>query len=55
MFQFKKTSIIFFQIVVVNNNVYYLEDIDGDEYEQLTSDGETDVIFNGIPDWLYEG
>lgn len=42
-------------MVVVNNNIYYLDDINGDDYVKLTSDGETDVVFNGIPDWLYEG
>lgn len=44
-----------FQIGVANNDIYYLEDIDGKNYEQLTSDGAADVIYNGVPDWLYEG
>jgi hypothetical protein len=26
-----------------------------DAYERHTSDGEDNVIFNGVPDWVYEG
>ena len=37
------------------NNIYYLPDVEVDEYIEITSDGEIDQIYNGIPDWLYEG
>lgn len=47
-------------IVVYDNDIYYLnswasmKDIDNSPYVQLTFDGTTDTIYNGIPDWLYE-
>ena len=25
------------------------------QYYQITKDGETNTIFNGVPDWVYEG
>jgi len=37
---------------VKNNNVYYRDNI-GNEY-QLTTDGFPGVIYNGVPDWVYE-
>lgn len=47
-------------IVVHNNDIYYLKswdnmkDIDSSPYIQLTYNGTTDTLYNGIPDWLYE-
>lgn len=38
---------------VKENDVYYLQQ-DGTE-TRLTFDGEDGVIYNGIPDWVYEG
>lgn len=44
---------------VQNNNIYYLEDYDYQnprkQATQITFDGVQDEIFNGIPDWVYEG
>lgn len=41
---------------VYSNNIYYLEDILNDENPvKVTEDGEDDVIYNGVPDWVYEG
>ncbi|KAH1024091.1 venom dipeptidyl peptidase 4 isoform X2 [Dendroctonus ponderosae] len=37
------------------NNIYYLKDISNDENPvKVTEDGEDDVIYNGVPDWVYE-
>ena len=43
------------QIYVQENNIYYLKDIRSEETIEITTDGEIDQIYNGIPDWLYEG
>ena len=37
------------------NNIHLLRDIEKGKYQQLTYDGELDEIYNGVPDWLYEG
>ncbi|XP_046425716.1 venom dipeptidyl peptidase 4-like [Neodiprion fabricii] len=40
---------------VLENNVYYREISDGNVTErQLTFNGIEDVIYNGVPDWVYE-
>nr|XP_042895921.1 prolyl endopeptidase FAP isoform X6 [Parasteatoda tepidariorum] len=38
---------------VQDNNVYYMSDVTA-KPRQLTSTGVEGVIFNGIPDWVYE-
>lgn len=40
-------------VYVLDNNVYYMPEI-GTESVQLTTNGVLEVIFNGIPDWVYE-
>lgn len=44
------TSIAF----VFENNVYFKQNL-ATEAVQITTDGRSDVIYNGIPDWVYEG
>lgn len=40
----------------MDNNLYYQPNInDSTSVIQLTKDGEHNLIFNGVPDWLYEG
>ena len=36
------------------NNIYYQEAL-GKDIIQITNTGEEQNIFNGIPDWVYEG
>lgn len=36
------------------NNLYYQASVTS-EVEQVTSDGQQPTVFNGIPDWVYEG
>lgn len=39
----------------LDNNLYYQPNInDSASVVQLTKDGEHNLIFNGVPDWLYE-
>ncbi|KAG8180137.1 hypothetical protein JTE90_028724 [Oedothorax gibbosus] len=40
-------------VYVHNNNIYYLSEVNGTHYP-LSTNGLENVIFNGIPDWLYE-
>ncbi|XP_054717745.1 prolyl endopeptidase FAP-like isoform X2 [Uloborus diversus] len=40
-------------VYVLDNNVYYLSDISA-KPRQLTKTGVDGLIFNGIPDWVYE-
>ncbi|XP_076088367.1 dipeptidyl peptidase 4-like isoform X6 [Mytilus galloprovincialis] len=40
-------------VFVQHNNIYY-KNIITKETKQVTSDGITEEIFNGIPDWVYE-
>ena len=39
---------------VYGNNLYYQEAL-GKDIIQITNTGEEQNIFNGIPDWVYEG
>ena len=42
--------------IVLDNDLYYLEDASAmTRSKRLTSNGATDLLFNGIADWLYEG
>lgn len=38
---------------IADNNIYTL-DLENNETLQITSDGETNKILNGVPDWVYE-
>lgn len=45
------------QVIVHNNDIYY-KDNAWDTLKQplrITYTGKPGVIFNGIPDWIYEG
>ena len=39
---------------VFKNNIYYQTNLISPP-RQITSNGILDVVFNGVPDWLYEG
>ncbi|XP_058447829.1 venom dipeptidyl peptidase 4 [Malaya genurostris] len=41
-------------IYVKNNNVYYRSDLLSTDEIALTQDGVSGVIYNGVPDWVYE-
>lgn len=41
-------------VYVYLNNLYYLEEPSGDA-KPLTVDGVPGIIYNGVPDWVYEG
>ena len=43
-------------IYVYDNNIYYRKTPDLETSDvKLTTDGENEAIFNGVPDWVYEG
>lgn len=41
-------------VFVLENNVFYRDNLLGTDAVQVTTSGEPDVIFNGVPDWVYE-
>lgn len=41
-------------IYIFKNNIYFRPTVQGGEI-QITGDGEQGRIYNGIPDWVYEG
>ena len=41
---------------VENNDIYLIKDLtDPTNVTQITNNGEMNKIFNGVPDWVYEG
>ena len=43
-------------VVVYMNDIYFITDVERPEsFVRVTSNGKSGVVFNGIPDWLYEG
>ena len=42
-------------VYVYENDIYYRSSPSAASDTRLTTDGKCDVIFNGIPDWVYEG
>ncbi|XP_069080355.1 dipeptidyl peptidase 4-like isoform X2 [Pleurodeles waltl] len=40
-------------VYVLRNNIYMMEK-PGDQPQQITTNGEENTIFNGVPDWVYE-
>jgi len=43
-------------VFVAENDMYYIKDVTKpDDIIRLTKTGKKRVIFNGIPDWVYQG
>jgi hypothetical protein len=42
-------------VLVHNGDIYYKENPKDKKSNRLTYTGQPGVIFNGVPDWLYEG
>ena len=42
------------QIFIFENNIYYRATVESRSI-RLVSTGKEGVVFNGLPDWLYEG
>lgn len=40
---------------VHTNNIYYKSSVTSEEEIQITNDGLFLQIYNGVPDWVYEG
>ena len=49
-----KLLCMYIQAYVLDYNIY-VYNVTSDELITVTTDGREDVIYNGIPDWLYEG
>ena len=47
-------EIYFVQSFAYGNNLYYQASVTS-AAEQVTTTGQETYIFNGIPDWMYEG
>ncbi|XP_078620730.1 dipeptidyl peptidase 4-like isoform X1 [Branchiostoma floridae x Branchiostoma japonicum] len=41
-------------VFVYKNNIYLKTDFSGNDSQPITTDGVEGVIFNGVPDWVYE-
>lgn len=44
-----------YQVLVQNNNIYYYTAAHDAPIQTLTTSGKDGEIYNGIPDWVYEG
>lgn len=42
-------------ILVVDNDIFVRQSPSDEEDIRITSTGHPDLIYNGIPDWLYQG
>lgn len=42
-------------IVVIDNDLYLRQSPSDEEDFRITTTGQLDLIYNGIPDWLYQG
>lgn len=38
-----------------DNDIYWIESVEQPRAVRITSTGEDKIMFNGIPDWVYEG
>ncbi|XP_023327805.1 dipeptidyl aminopeptidase-like protein 6 [Eurytemora carolleeae] len=41
-------------IIVKNNDLYYQPSVESSTVHRITSTGVEGVLFNGVPDWIYE-
>ena len=46
---------LFSQVFVSDNDIYWIESVERPNAIRITSTGEEKIMFNGIPDWVYEG
>lgn len=42
-------------VIVVSNDIYLRQSPANEEDVRLTHTGQPDLIYNGLPDWLYQG
>ena len=45
---------VLLQGFVQDNNIYWLDSIEGNLHT-ITDNGKENELFNGVPDWVYEG
>ena len=42
-------------VYVYQNDLYLVSDVTNGQSRRLTNDGAFNLIYNGIPDWTYQG
>ena len=42
-------------VMVYKNDIYYKASAAAELVDRVTTTGQPGVVFNGVPDWLYEG
>lgn len=42
-------------IIVVDNDIYLKQSPSDEDDIRITTTGQPDLIYNGVPDWLYQG
>ena len=42
------------QVLVQDNNLYYKQNVNA-VLQTVTTDGKPGELYNGVPDWVYEG
>lgn len=42
-------------VIVVDNDIYLKQSPSDEEDIRITDTGKHDLIYNGVPDWLYQG
>lgn len=42
-------------VIVVDNNIYVKQSPSDEDDIRITDTGKPDLIYNGVPDWLYQG
>lgn len=42
-------------VIVVDNDIYLKQSPSDEEDIRITNTGKPDLIYNGVPDWLYQG
>lgn len=42
-------------VIVVDNDIYFKQSPSDEDDIRITNTGKIDLIYNGVPDWLYQG
>lgn len=42
-------------VIVVDNDIYLKQSPSDEDDIRITNTGKPDLIYNGVPDWLYQG
>ncbi len=42
-------------VFICENDIYYKSDVRSNRTFRITKSGQPGLVYNGVPDWLYEG